>query len=83
MNKPMGFGKYKELTPEKIMVLNPSYLIWAHSNTSFFRLNPEDYKNCKQRYETRLYEKRRIYRPRRYVYADNEDTDYSDRTQSY
>lgn len=29
---PLTFGKYKGLTPEKIALRDPSYIVWAYEN---------------------------------------------------
>ena len=34
----MNFGKYKGWTVEDLVIVNPSYLLWADENVSWFKL---------------------------------------------
>lgn len=39
----LTFGKYRDLTVEKIIEIEPAYLLWAHRNVQFFRLADDVY----------------------------------------
>lgn len=38
-NSKMTFGKHKGKTLTQVMVIDPSYLLWAHENVDFFKLD--------------------------------------------
>lgn len=45
----MGFGKYKEDSVESVLGFDPSYLVWAHDNIDWFKLEPHIYESAVDR----------------------------------
>lgn len=52
------FGKYKGLEIDAIIEKDPSYLLWAHDNVSYFSLTEEQLQICKKKKEPKS-----VYRP--------------------
>ena len=42
------FGMYKGQSVESVIKTNPKYVLWAHSNVSFFSLTDGQVKECKK-----------------------------------
>lgn len=52
------FGKYKGQEVETIMEKDPSYLLWANDNVSYFSLTDEQIQTCRKKKEPK-----RVYCP--------------------
>lgn len=55
----LTFGKYKGYTVEWVLYENPEYLVWAHKNVNFFKLQPKVLARAKESSEARAEEYRK------------------------
>lgn len=52
-DRVLTFGKYKGTSVSDLISINPSYLIWADDNVSYFQLTEEERNLCEQRMKKR------------------------------
>jgi hypothetical protein len=45
-DKPIGFGKYKALTPKQIAVRDPQYIVWVYENVPNPPISEDLYDMC-------------------------------------
>lgn len=75
----LSFGKYKGKTIRDVLIENPSYIIWASENVSWFKVKPyvlEDAIELHLEIEQRG--ERIRYRNRRTNFYQNAGNDYDD-----